>query len=215
MTFRKRRTLQAVAVVLVTLAVVAVIPGVRTRVMRAAGWALVAEDPLERADIIVVPRWTGEAGALEAAELVRAGIAPRAAVLVGPQTGSTAELIRRGAVAPSEDWITRLTRTLGVKAVEEIPNRVNGTEAEGEILPDWCDRNGFTAVVIVSTSDHSRRVRRVLSRTTKGHGVKIMVRRARYSDFDPDRWWQTRDGIRTEVVELEKLLFDVIAHPIT
>src|SRR5438093_865212 len=134
----KRRTLPAITV-LVTLAIgVVLIPSVRVRIMRAAGWALVAQDRMERADIIVVPKWTGEAGALEAAELVRAGIASRVAVLVGPQAGSTSELIRRGVIAPSEDWITRLTRTLGVSAVEEIPNRVNGTEAEGDILPEWC-----------------------------------------------------------------------------
>ena len=211
----KRRTLPAISV-LVTLAIgVVLIPSVRARIMRAAGWALVAQDRMDRADIIVVPKWTGEAGALEAAELVRAGIASRVAVLVGPQAGSTSELIRRGVIAPSEDWITRLTRTLGVSAVEEIPNRVNGTEAEGDILPEWCARNKFAAVVVVTTSDHSRRVRRILNRTTKSYGVKIVIRPSRYSEFNPDRWWQTRDGIRTEVVEFQKLILDMVMHPIS
>jgi hypothetical protein len=211
----KWRALPAITV-LVTLAIgVVLIPSVRARIMRAAGWALVAQDRLERADVIVVPKWTGEAGALEAAELVRAGIASRVAVLVGPQAASTSELIRRGVIAPSEDWITGLMRTLGVSAVEQVPNRVNGTEAEGEILPEWCAQNRFAAVVVVTTSDHSRRVRRILHRTTKNYGVKIMIRPSRYSEFDPDRWWQTRDGIRTEVVEFQKLILDMVTHPIS
>jgi hypothetical protein len=38
---------------------------------------------------------------------------------------------------------------------------------------------------------------------------------ARYSDFDPDRWWGSRGGIRIEIEELEKLLLDVVRHPIS
>jgi hypothetical protein len=42
-----------------------------------------------------------------------------------------------------------------------------------------------------------------------------MVRSARYSAFDPDGWWETRGGIRTEIIELQKLLLDVLLHPIS
>jgi len=211
---RKRRALQGAAAGVVTLAIVAtLVPDVRTRILIAAGRALVASDPIGPADVIVVPKWAGEAGALEAAELNRNGVSPRVAILVGPQTASSEQLIHRGIISPSEDWITRLIRTLGVTVVEEIPNVVNGTEAEGEILPDWCDRHHFRTVAVVTTSDHSRRVRRILRRTLKGRGVRIVIVPARYSDFDPDRWWETRNGVRTEVVEAEKLLFDIITHP--
>jgi len=190
MIFRKRRALQGAAAGVVTLAIVAtLVPDVRTRILIAAGRALVASDPIAPADVIVVPKWAGEAGALEAAELSRNGVSPRVAILVGPQTASSEQLIRRGIISRSEDWITRLIRTLGVTVVEEIPNVVNGTEAEGEILPDWCDRHHFRTVAVVTTSDHSRRVRRILRRTMKGRGVRIVIVPARYSDFDPDRWW--------------------------
>ena len=36
---------------------------------------------------------------------------------------------------------------------------------------------------------------------------------ARYSDFDPDRWWQTREGTRTGIIEMQKLLLDVVRYP--
>jgi hypothetical protein len=32
---------------------------------------------------------------------------------------------------------------------------------------------------------------------------------------DPDRWWETRRGVRTEIVELQKLLLDVVLHPMS
>jgi hypothetical protein len=41
-----------------------------------------------------------------------------------------------------------------------------------------------------------------------------MVQPARYSSFDPDRWWKTRDSIRTEIVEFQKLVIEVVLHPI-
>ena len=32
----------------------------------------------------------------------------------------------------------------------------------------------------------------------KGHPTRVTVRSARYSSFDPDRWWETRAGVRTK-----------------
>jgi hypothetical protein len=58
-------------------------------------------------------------------------------------------------------------------------------------------------------------VRRVLERAMKGHPTEVRMRVARYSDFDPDRWWETRSGVRTEIIELQKLLLDFVLHPIS
>ena len=88
-----------------------------------------------------------------------------------------------------------------------------GTEAEGRALPGWCDQHGFRSVVVVSSRDHSRRLRRLLDRAMHGRSTRVMVRSARHSRFDPDRWWKTRDGVRTEIIELQKLLLDVVRHP--
>jgi hypothetical protein len=169
---------------------------------------------LGTADVIVVPLWAGEAGALEAADLVRARVAPRVAVLVGSPAPAQEELMRRRILSRDLDtWLTRLIRSLGVTTVEEISNPLNGTEDEGLLLPEWSDLRGFHSIVVVTTSDHSRRLRRVLRRSLKGHHTTIIVRQAHFSQFVPDRWWETRDGTRTEIVELQKLLFDIIRHP--
>ena len=42
-----------------------------------------------------------------------------------------------------------------------------------------------------------------------------MVQSARYSIFDPDRWWKTRDGARTAIVEVQKLVLEVVLHPMS
>jgi hypothetical protein len=176
----------------------------------------VVNEPVERADIIVVAADADGAGVLEAADLVHGGIATRVAVFADPPDRVDREFIRRG--IPYEDAAARSVRqfrSLGVTAIEQIPRAVAGTEAEGEALPGWCDQHQFRSVVVVSTPDHSRRLRRVLDRSMKGHGTRVTVRPVRHSAFDPDRWWETRDGIRTEIIELQKLLLDVMRHPLS
>jgi hypothetical protein len=49
----------------------------------------------------------------------------------------------------------------------------------------------------------------------KGHPTRVAVQPARYSSFDPDRWWETRVGVRTEIIELQKLVLDVLLRPVS
>ncbi len=207
-----RRPLQLILVVLAFGIILAVM---EKPILRGLGGALVAEDTLEPADIIVMPVWAEEAGALEAADLFHDDVAPRVAVLAAPPEPAQLELIRRG-ILPKDgkSWLTQLLKNLGVGAVEEISDSVTGTESEGQILFEWCNERQFRSIVVVSTPDHSRRLRQVLHRSMKGGTTKVIVQVARYSDFDPNRWWQTRAGTRTEIEEMEKLLLDVVRHPI-
>jgi hypothetical protein len=213
MIFRLLRWASVLAVLaLAAFAIVAIRP-LREPVLRAAGWALVVNEPVTSADIIVLSLDSGGAGALEAADLVQSGISKRVAVFMDPPTGVDREFIRRG--LPYEDLAAkqiRQLRSLGVTDVVQI-SRVDGTEGEGRVLPLWCDEHQLRSVVVVATKDHSRRLRRVLDRAMKGHPTRVTVQPARYSSFDPDRWWETRGGVRTEIVELQKLLLDVVLHP--
>ena len=204
-----------IVLALVAAAIVAVV-SVRKPVLRAAGWALVVDEPVAPADIIVMSLDSGGAGALEAADLVQRGIATRVAVFADPPSGEDLEFIRRD--LPYEDASARQIRQLrwlGVTDVVQIPRTDAGTEGEGQVLPPWCDLHEFRSMVFVVARDHSRRIRRVLNRVMKGHPTRITVQPARYSSFDPDRWWETRSGIRTEIVELQKLVLDVVLHPMS
>jgi hypothetical protein len=194
------------------------IPTIRRAILRAAGWALVANDPIEPADTIVVARDADGAGALEAADLVHSGVATRVAIFTSSPDTVGHEFIRRG--IPYEDETARSVRqlrSLGVETIDQIPGSVAGTEDEGPVFANWCNRQGFRSVVIVSTVGHSRRLRRVFHRSLRGHQTRVMVHpvSARFPDFDPDRWWRSRGGVRVEIEELEKLLFDVVRHPIS
>jgi hypothetical protein len=173
---------------------------------------------VEPADIIVLAVDFSGGEVLEAADLVHAGIALRVAMFAArPPDSVEREFSRRG--IPSEDLAqfrpVRLLRALGVTAIEQIPRAVAGTASEVAVLPGWCDQHRFRSIVVVSSPDHSRRLRRMLRRSMKNHPTRVTVRPARYSEFDPERWWETRGGVRTEIIELQKLLLDVILHPIS
>ena len=92
-------------------------------------------------------------------------------------------------------------------------SKVNGTGDEGQVLPQWSDEQHLQSMVVVAAKDHSRRLRRVLDRVMKGRGTHATVQAAHYSEFDPDEWWKTRGGVRTEIVEFQKLLLDLALHP--
>lgn len=204
--------------VVVTLAAAAIVavPSIRGLVLREAGWVLVINELVASADIIVISGDSGGAGALEAADLVQRGIATRATVFADPPSGEDHEFVRRG--LPYEDRAARQIRQLrwlGVTDVLQIPVTEAGTQAEQKALPLWCDQHQFRSIVFVASRDHSRRVRRVLDRDMKGHPTRVTVRAEHYSNFDPDRWWKTRDGVRVEIVEFQKLVLDAVLHPLS
>jgi hypothetical protein len=144
---------------------------------------------------------------------VHSGVSKRVAVFQDPPSGEDFEFIRRG--LPYEDAGARQIRQLNMLGVTNVTQiaRVDGTESEGRELPQWADQQHLGSMVVVSTKDHSRRTQRVLGREMKGHPTQVTVRAARYSSFDPDRWWQSRTGIRTAIFELQKLFLDFVRHP--
>jgi hypothetical protein len=205
----------ALLVVLLATASIAV-PTIRQAILRDAGWALVVDERVGSADIIVISGDADGAGVLEALDLVHSGVAMRLAVFADAPDDVEREFIRRGVrYENSAARSIRELRELGAVSVEQIPIFITGTEDEGPALARWCDEQRLRSVVVVGTPDHARRLRRVLHRSMKGHQTTVAVSSAHYSGFDPDRWWNSRDGVRTEIEEMEKLLLDVVRHPIS
>jgi hypothetical protein len=205
-----------IVLIVVLLGLLVTSRGMRGPLARAVGWVLVVDDPVGRADVIVVPVWAGAEAAIDAADLVHNGIASRVAVLPELKTPAEEELTRRGVPYQDETAdLVELLHALGVETVEVTPNPITGTTSEGDVLPGWCEEQQIHAIVVLSTPDHSRRVRRVLRRAFRGRSTTVAIRSARFSSFDPDRWWDTRDSLRTGIVEVQKLLLDVALHPLS
>src|SRR4029077_2294053 len=163
MTARRPRWLTMLLVVLLLTIASFGISAVRRPILRAAGWALVVNERVEPADVIVVAIDADGAGVLEAVDLVHSGVATRVAVFADPPDSLDREFTRRGMAY--EDAATRYARqlrALGLDTIDHIPGYVAGTEDQGPVLAEWCDQHRFRSIVMVSNSDHSRRLRRVL-----------------------------------------------------
>jgi uncharacterized SAM-binding protein YcdF (DUF218 family) len=202
-----------VSVASLSAAIIAAIPASRHSVLRSVGWALVAQDPPTKADIVVIGTDTLGAGVLEATDLIRAGYATRVGIFARPVTKASLEIARRGATPFDLDAVSvQLLHELGITDITMIPTVV-GTADEGKVLQRWCAARSIHSVIFVSVPDHSRRARRVLARWLGRDGIQVVVRYTHFSDFDPDTWWQTRNGQRVQMVESEKLLLDILTHP--
>ena len=208
MNVRRRRWLAIGAAVIVASAALTPLT------LRGIGAALVFVDPIVASDVIVVPGWTHESGALEAADLYRQGIASRVAVLVPELEPSRRELIRRGVVGVGDHWVVSLMKRLGVQTIEEIPGYSTGTDADGKLIASWLEERQIRSAILIATSDHSRRLRRIMDRALEGKAVTVRVVSARFSNFEPEGWWKTRAGVRITVTEFEKLLLDIVSHPL-
>jgi hypothetical protein len=212
---RRRIVVRTLLLALLALAVLFGVPPLREPALRAVGDALVAQDEAAPVDVIVVALHAGVAGVLEAADLAAAGYAHRVAVFDVPLAPDELELARRG--LHGEDvgsQQVRLLGLLGVREVVRIPQKEAGTHGESAALQAWLRERRYRMAMVVTSTDHSRRTRRMLARDLVGQEARVLVRAARHSDFDPQRWWHTRDGVRIAVVELQKLALDVLAHPL-
>lgn len=210
---RWRRGVTALLVVAASLATPLAIPPSRTVLLREAGEMLVLDEPIAAADVIVVAVDAGRAGALEAADLVHEGVAPRVAFFVDPTSSADIEFARRGIPEDGAVRLMRDLRALGVAQVERIPGTVSGTEEQGATLPGWIAARQLRSAILVTNADHSRRLRRVLNRSMRGSSATVRVRVTRYSNFKAATWWHTRMGVRIWIEESQKLLLDVVRHP--
>jgi uncharacterized SAM-binding protein YcdF (DUF218 family) len=184
------RFLKVVAVLLIIAAVLVALH--RPLLTAAAGW-LIVDDPLERADVIVV--LAGGAGAervRQAADLYHQGYAPRVLLSGGETTLGIpeTEILRRQALAHS----------IPDSALLFEPASTSTYEQARDLRPQL-ERLGARRAIVVTSSYHTRRTRYLFRKVFSGSPVEIRVFPVQRDIFNPDQWW-TREW-DTERVALE------------
>jgi uncharacterized SAM-binding protein YcdF (DUF218 family) len=170
------------------------------------------EDPLARADVIMVLAGTRVERWLEAVDLYREGWAPRIVISPGPVARIEEQLRARGVSYPREGDLAReATLALGVpaEAVTVLPNGVDNTAQEAAALRRLPGPQPSRVIVITSTY-HTRRAKFAFRRAFAGSQVTVLVRASRYGESDPARWWRQRSDIRHILSELPKYLAYVV-----
>jgi uncharacterized SAM-binding protein YcdF (DUF218 family) len=151
---------------------------------------LVAEDPLEKAQAIVVLSGRMPLRAIEAAKLFREGYAPKVWLTYSTEPGATLKAM--GISFVSEDaYSVQVLMHEGVpaSAIRVLQPPIVNTADEIAAVSAALEEKG-ARVILVTSKVHTRRVRILWHRLAAGHGQAI-IRAASDDPFEPGRWWRT------------------------
>ena len=167
----------------------------RHPLMRLAGQYWVVDEPAAKSDALIVLGDDNYAAdrAFHAAELYREGIAP---VVV-----ASGRMLRRN-VSIAEVMEHDL-ESFGVPstAIVKLTHRAENTREEAGEAARLIQARGWKRVVVVTSNYHARRARFIFERVLPSN-VSLRVSGARDSEFDPSRWWETRQGQKLFMTEL-------------
>jgi uncharacterized SAM-binding protein YcdF (DUF218 family) len=175
-------------------------------VFRNAGHWLVREDPLGKADVIVVLSGGLQFRAEGAASVFKSGCAP--AVWVSKPGGPQGELAALEIhFVGEEEYNREILVQEGVpdSAIEIFPDFIANTQDEVEEIAREMRRDGKHTVIIVTSPQHTRRVK-ALWRKLVGDDPRLIVRAAPDDPFNADRWWRNTQDVLAVVRESLGLL---------
>jgi uncharacterized SAM-binding protein YcdF (DUF218 family) len=168
---------------------------VRHPIFRFVAESWVVEDPLDKADVLMVlsdDNFYADR-ATRAAELFREGKAPLVVASgrrLRPNAGIAElmehDLIERGV---PKDKILRF-------AVD-----ADSTTEEAEALAKLVKTKKWRKIIVVTSNYHTRRARYIFRRVFP-QDIEVRVASARDGDFDPESWWQKRKSTKLLVREI-------------
>jgi uncharacterized SAM-binding protein YcdF (DUF218 family) len=167
---------------------------------------LVAEDPLEKAQAIVVLSGRMPLRALEAAKLYRAGYAPE--IWVTRPSEPTASLQTVHIAYLGEDFYNArvlMYEQVPSTAIRVLEPDIDNTADEMRAVENQLRRENSPSVIIVTSKVHTRRVRTLWRKISSGRG-RAIIRAASADPFEPGRWWRTSKDALDVVREVLGLL---------
>ena len=162
---------------------------------------LVIEDPLEKANSIVVLSGRVPMRALEAARLYQAGWAQQ--IWLTHPNEPTASLAVLDIDEPGEDALnTRVLQHGGVSPadIRTLAPAISNTIDEVHAIAAEAETEKAAVVIIVTTKAHTRRVH-ALWKKYANSSARIVVRTPADDPFDPVHWWRSTTDVLDVVRE--------------
>jgi uncharacterized SAM-binding protein YcdF (DUF218 family) len=162
---------------------------VRHPIFRFAAENWIVEDPLDKADVLIVlsdDNFYADRST-RAAELFREGKAPLIVASgrrLRPNAG-IAELMEHDLVERGvpKDKILRFTHD------------ANSTKEEAVALVKLVESKKWHKTIVVTSNYHTRRARYIFNKVFP-QDIEVRVASARDGDFDPQRWWEKRESTK-------------------
>jgi uncharacterized SAM-binding protein YcdF (DUF218 family) len=173
---------------------VAILYVARHPILRFAGDFWIVDETPQVSDVIVILSDDnyGADRAARAAQLFKSGMAPRVLAsgrLLRPYAG-IAELMEHD------------LKALGVPANAIVPVTHRATNTREEAIADAqaIAAHGWKKVLLVTSNYHTRRANYIFERTLPP-GTELRVVSAPDSEYDPNNWWHTRNGLKRFLYE--------------
>ena len=182
--------------------------------LRGTGRWLIRQDPLHPADVIVILSGSMPWRAEEAVRLFRLGEGGE--VWVSQPDAPSDELAGMGIHYLGEDYFNRevlIHSGVPEAAVRILPEAIVDTQQEVAEIAREMRREGKTTVIIVTSPQHTRRVR-ALWRKLVGDTPNAIVRAAFQDPFDEDHWWGNTRDTYSVVRELMGLMNAWVGLPV-
>ncbi len=182
--------------------VCAVLYLVRGPILRFVAESWIVEDPLGKADALVVlsdDNFYADR-ATRAAELLREGKAPLIVASgrrLRPNAG-IAELMEHDLIE----------RGVPKEKIVRLPQDADSTKEEAEAVLKFAKEKRWRSVIVVTSNYHTRRARYIFRRVFP-QGIEVHIASARDGDFDPQHWWEKRKSAKELTLEFAGMVVAV------
>jgi DUF218 domain-containing protein len=181
-----------------------------------AGTWLVREDPLQKAQVVVVLSGGLPERALAAAEVFKTSGAREVWLTRPLQPGAAMQRLRLP-YAGEEQYSRMVLIDRGVPpaAIRILARQINNTADELKAVFDELNSQPDTTVVVVTSKAHTRRIRAIWNVVSRGSKRgNLLVRAAPQDGFDAEHWWRSTNDALSLVREYLGLLNAWVGLPI-
>jgi uncharacterized SAM-binding protein YcdF (DUF218 family) len=167
--------------------------------------AWVVNDPVTKADAIVILGGGLENRPFAAAKLFHDGVAPQ--VLYMDVRLSPAEEL--GVSLPEKEQTRRILSSNGVPetAMTAIGSGVGSTYDESRAVRAWVEKTGAKSIVIPTDPFHTRRVRWIFARELRDTKTQIHVVAIKPLRYGIEDWWKHEEGLIAFQNEVIKYIY--------
>jgi uncharacterized SAM-binding protein YcdF (DUF218 family) len=153
----------------------------------------VVNEPVARADAIIILGGGLENRPFAAAKLFHDGLAPKI-LYMDVKPGPTTEL---GITVPEKELTHRvlLSNNVPEAAMEAIGDGVTSTYDESRAVRAWVEKTGAKSLIIPTDLFHTRRARWLFHKELKGTGAEVRIVAVNTRQYDATNWWKNEQGL--------------------
>ncbi|MBE0541131.1 MAG: YdcF family protein [Verrucomicrobia bacterium] len=177
----------------------------RAPILRGVATAWIVDDPLTKADVIIVLGGGPSTRPFEAARLYHQRLAPQI-LLMQPRADSTTEL---GLTKRESELLKQILLKQDVPEPDILiaADEVSSTYEEALAVRNWVGTNHIQTAIVVTDVFHARRVRWVFRKQLRHTGVRVLVRALPVREYTTENWWQREQGVAALQSEVLKYAY--------